>query len=228
MKQPRGPLVGGPQPARPEPVILTGRFASLHPLDPAKDARDLFSATHGEGRERVWTYLSRGPYPDAAALEADITGMAAAEDRVMLAVRDPSGRTRGRTGLVSIDPLNRRVETGATLFEPGFAGGAGATEAMFLLLAHVFEDLGYRRLEGRADALNAASRRFMKRLGYRYEGLLRRHMILKYRSRDTACYAILAEEWPRVRRALELWLDPDNFDDTGRQRRRLEDIRAAI
>src|SRR5581483_3580772 len=90
-----------------------------------------------------------------------------------------------------------------------------ATEAIYLLARHVFDDLGYRRLEWKCNALNAASRRAAERFGFAFEGIFHEHMVVKGRNRDTAWYAIIDRDWPALREAFEHWLDPGNFDATG-------------
>ena len=102
-----------------------------------------------------------------------------------------------------------------------------ATEAMYLMMRHAFE-LGYRRYEWKCDALNARSRRAAERLGFVFEGVFRQATVYKGRSRDTAWYSVIDSEWPLLREAFERWLDRDNFDASGVQRARLEDIRAAL
>jgi Acetyltransferase (GNAT) domain len=87
-----------------------------------------------------------------------------------------------------------------------------------VLARHVFDDLGYRRLEWKCDAANARSRRAAERFGFTFEGVFRQHMIVKGRNRDTAWYSLLDSEWPAVRAAFEAWLAPANFDADGRQR----------
>lgn len=98
---------------------------------------------------------------------------------------------------------------------------------MYLMMRHAF-DLGYRRYEWKCDSLNAKSRRAAERLGFAFEGVFRQAMIYKGRSRDTAWYSVIDSEWPLLREAFERWLDRDNFDASGVQRARLEDIRAAL
>ena len=98
---------------------------------------------------------------------------------------------------------------------------------MFLMMRRAFDELGYRRYEWKCDDLNAPSRRAAERLGFRYEGTFRCAMVYKGRNRDTAWYAVTDEEWPSLRTAFEAWLDPGNFDEAGRQRRKLDDLRIA-
>ena len=99
-----------------------------------------------------------------------------------------------------------------------------ATEAIYLLMRHAFDDLGYRRFEWKCNAANAASRRAAERFGFTFEGIFRQHQIVKGRNRDTAWYAILDHEWPAIRAGFERWLDHANFDGAGRQRRRLGEL----
>ena len=95
-----------------------------------------------------------------------------------------------------------------------------ATDAMFLLLDHAFA-LGHRRVAWKCNALNAESRRAAERLGFSLDGVLRAHMIVRGRRRDSAYYSLLADEWPARRAALRDWLDPANFDAEGRARESL-------
>ena len=88
---------------------------------------------------------------------------------------------------------------------------------MFLMMKRVFDELGYRRYEWKCDALNAPSRNAALRLGFSYEGTFRQATMYKGRNRDTAWFAIIDKDWPEIRSAYERWLDPSNFDDSGRQ-----------
>ena len=96
-----------------------------------------------------------------------------------------------------------------------------ATEAIYLLARQAFDELGYRRLEWKTNALNAASRRAAERFGFTFEGVFRKHQVHKGRNRDTAWYAITDDEWPEIGSAFEAWLAPENFDEHGVQRRPL-------
>ena len=103
-----------------------------------------------------------------------------------------------------------------------------STEAQFLLMAYVFDQLGYRRYEWKCDSLNRRSRNAAMRLGFRYEGVFRQAIIYKGRSRDTAWFSILDKEWPVLKAAFRQWLDPRNFDAEGVQVSRLQVIRGLI
>ena len=126
-----------------------------------------------------------------------------------------------------IDPAAGVIEVGGINYSPRLQRQPAATEAMYLLMRRVFDELGYRRYEWKCDSLNAPSRAAAQRLGFRYEGLFRQATVYKGRNRDTAWYSILDSEWPALRAAFERWLDPANFDRDGRQHASLNSLREA-
>jgi RimJ/RimL family protein N-acetyltransferase len=123
-----------------------------------------------------------------------------------------------------IDPANGVIEVGTIKYAPALQRTAAATEAMFLLMRYVFDDLGYRRYEWKCDSLNEPSRAAALRLGFTFEGIFRQAVVYKGRNRDTAWFSIIDKEWPALKQAYEAWLAPENFDPDGRQRRRLSDL----
>src|SRR5437660_12230894 len=117
-----------------------------------------------------------------------------------------------------IEPSLRVIEVGNIRYTPRLQRTREATEAMYLMARHAFEDLRYRRYEWKCNALNEPSRRAALRLGFRFEGIFRQHMIIKGRNRDTAWFSMLDSEWPARKRGFERWLAPDNFDANGKQK----------
>lgn len=96
-------------------------------------------------------------------------------------------------------------------------------------MKHCFEDLGYRRVEWKANDLNEPSKRAALRLGFVFEGVFRKHMVVKGRNRDTAWFSVTDDEWEgSVKGGLEEWLEKSNFDGEGKQRRKLEVVRARL
>ncbi|ABS67241.1 GCN5-related N-acetyltransferase [Xanthobacter versatilis] len=222
------PVEGGPA-RRPAPVTLRGRHVAIVPFDAEKHAASLYALSHGPEKEALWAYLSAAPFPDEAAFARFYAEAATKADPLLFAIVEAaSGRAVGHATYMRIEPAHRVIEVGNILHTPALQRTPGATEAMYLMARHAFEDLGYRRYEWKCNALNAPSRRTAERLGFTYEGLFRQHMIIKGLSRDTAWYALLDHEWPKAKAAFEAWLDPANFDAEGRQTQRLEDIRAAL
>jgi RimJ/RimL family protein N-acetyltransferase len=133
-------------------------------------------------------------------------------------------RPRGVASYMRITPELGVIEIGHIWFGVPLQRTTAATEAIYLLMRHVFDDLGYRRVEWKCNALNAPSRRAAERFGFTFEGVFRKHMVVKGRNRDTAWYAITDEEWPAIRRGFEEWLAAENKDREGRQKRSLVDL----
>jgi RimJ/RimL family protein N-acetyltransferase len=223
-----GPLID-PAPARaPHPTTLKGRFVTLVPLDPAAHGAALYHASHGPEREDLWRYLFDGPYQDQAAFEDRLKQMAASRDPLFFTILDnANGQPVGYSSYLRIEPAHRCIEVGSILFTPLLQRTPGATEAMYLMARHVFEDLGYRRYEWKCNALNEPSRRAALRLGFTFEGIFRQHMIMKGRNRDTAWFSMLDSEWPARKANFERWLAPDNFDAQGRQKQSLSGMSEA-
>jgi RimJ/RimL family protein N-acetyltransferase len=215
-----------PAPARlPERTRLVGSHVQLVPLDAARHTDALYEETHGAGQDALWLYLPDGPFPDQATFRSALEQKATSLDPFFFAILDhPSGRALGHAAYLRITPAHRCIEVGWILYAPSLQRTVGATEAMYLLAKHAFEDLGYRRYEWKCDALNAPSRRAALRLGFTFEGIFRQHLIAKGRNRDSAWFSLLDTEWPARRTALERWLDPANFDTEGRQRLSLSQL----
>ncbi len=204
---------------RPARAVLDGRTVRLVPLDAELHADALFDAANGPGKDQVWDYLFDAPGADRAAFKAEIAAKAKSEDPLFFAIIDQrTGAAAGYQTLMRIDAAHRVIEVGNILYAPALQRTVGATEAQYLFMRHVFEDLGYRRFEWKCNALNAPSRRAAERFGFTFEGVFRQHMIVKRRNRDTAWYAILDRDWPRQKEAFERWLDPANFDADGLQK----------
>lgn len=214
-----GPRVDGPPARRPGRTTLPGRVATLAPLDPQAHGSALYEGIQGEAGERVWQYLFEGPFADRAAFDVHLKRIAASEDPLFFAILDnASGRAVGYASYMRIEPVHRVIEVGSILYTPSLQQTTLATEAMYLMARHVFEDLGYRRYEWKCNALNAPSRRAALRFGFTFEGIFRQHMIVKGRNRDTAWFSMLDSEWPARKANFERWLDASNFSADGRQK----------
>ena len=199
----------------------------LEPVDAARHAKSLFDASRDE--PRIWDYLAYGPFESERVFTEWLRERAASDDPLFYAVVDlDSGTARGMASLMRIDPANGVIETGHIWFAPVLQRTRQATEAIYLLARHSFDDLGYRRFEWKCDSLNQPSRRAAERFGFVFEGVFRQHMVIKDRNRDTAWFSILDGEWPVVRAAFETWLAAANFDEHGRQRRSLAEVRDSL
>jgi RimJ/RimL family protein N-acetyltransferase len=208
----------------PEPVALRGQNVLLRPLEPRADAQRLYVESHPPAADAgLWTYLPAGPYRDARDLGEALSTMAVSRDPLFFAVVT-GGNPAGVTSYLRITPEHGVIEIGHIWFGASLQRTTAASEAIYLLAAHAFDALGYRRLEWKCDALNAPSRRAAERFGFRFEGVFKQHMVVKGRNRDTAWFAITDDEWPAVRAGFRAWLAPPNFDPGGRQRQRLSDL----
>ncbi len=210
---------------RPPRAPMEGRFCSVLPADPASHARGLFDAYRSDRENRIWTYLPYGPFDDLAAFLDWMHTTCTGEDPLFHTVLDPGGRPVGLASYLRIDPGAGVIEVGHINFAPVLQRTAAATEAMYLMMRRVFDEIGYRRYEWKCDALNAPSRHAAERLGFTYEGTFRKATHYKRRNRDTAWFAIVDDDWPGIRAAFEAWLAKDNFDVAGRQKRPLRTLR---
>lgn len=211
-----------PRPPPPR-TPMEGRFCRVEPLDPARHGAALFAA-NAQDDGRMWTYLGYGPFPDSTAYGAWLDAQAVTADPLFHAVVTPQGAA-GLASYLRIDAAAGVIEIGHLAFSPRLQRTPAATEALFLLLRRAFDELGYRRVEWKCDALNAPSLRAAERLGFRYEGLFRQATIYKGRNRDTAWFSIIDGEWPAVKTAFARWLADDNFDKDGRQKQPLAAFR---
>lgn len=209
----------------PAPVTLVGRSVRVEPLAPSH-VPDLLQTTCGQHQDPEWTYLLEERPRDEAALHAQVTARIADPATLTFAlVPLATGRAAGRASYLRIDPAQGSIEIGSIHLGAGLARTRAATEAMYLLARHAFEDLGYRRYEWKCDSLNAPSRAAATRLGFAYEGRFRQAVVYAGRNRDTDWFSIIDTEWPALRAAYDAWLDPANFDDEGQQRRSLHSFR---
>jgi RimJ/RimL family protein N-acetyltransferase len=200
---------------------------TLAPLDPQAHGDALYEGGSGEGGDRLWQYLFEGPFADRATFDLHLQRIATSEDPMFFAIVDnASGKAIGYASYMRIEPVHRVIEVGSILYTPRLQQTTLATEAMYLMARHVFEDLGYRRYEWKCNALNAPSRRAALRFGFTFEGIFRQHMIVKGRNRDTAWFSMLDSEWPARKENFERWLDPSNFGADGRQKVALSTLNA--
>jgi RimJ/RimL family protein N-acetyltransferase len=216
-----GPIVEPlPSGRVPERRALHGGAVRLEPVGVAAHGASLYRLSHARPEdEALWTYLPYGPFPDQGAFETWLAERAGSEDPLFFAVVEHgSGAAAGMASYLNIVPANGCIEIGHIWFAPPLQRTRAATEAIFLMMRHAFDDLGYRRLEWKCNALNEASKRAARRFGFTYEGTFRQHMVLKGRNRDTAWFSLLDREWPAACAAFERWLAPANFDPAGRQR----------
>ena len=215
----------------PDMPDVTGRFVHLTRINLDRDIPELFANTAAETDDDLWRYLPLHR-PKTVQAYQDFMAHVAAPDgggwRAIVFYTPDKRQVLGMSSFMRNRPAHGSVEVGCVLFSKLLQRSPAATEAMYLMMRHVFDDLGYRRYEWKCNSLNAASRRAALRLGFTYEGEFRQDMVVKGENRDTAWFSILDSEWPRIKAGFEAWLSPDNFDADGRQKQSLAAIRDAL
>ncbi|QPC41603.1 GNAT family N-acetyltransferase [Kaustia mangrovi] len=221
--RPVGPPVPPPAGHRPDGRLLFGRSVTVEPIAPDRHGPELYESFRGSAQAAdLWTYMAYGPWTDYPPFLAWLNDCAASSDPVYYAiVPRETGRASGMAAYSAIRPAHGVIEIGHIWFAPSLQRTRAATEALFVMMRHAFDEMGYRRVEWKCDALNAASRGAAERLGFTFEGIFRQHMVIKGRNRDTAWFAMLDSDWPEIRKAFAAWLDDANFDGEGRQRQSL-------
>lgn len=228
-----GQPIGFPVPDfKPAPLpprsAMEGRTCRVEPLDVEKHAADLFEANGTATDSRYWTYLPYGPFDTLDQYRAWIEGNCLGEDPLFHAVIDlETGKAVGVASYLRINPGAASIEVGHIHFSPKMQKSVLATECMYLMMARVFDELGYRRYEWKCNNLNEGSKSAARRLGFTYEGVFRQMLVVKGRNRDSAWFSLLDREWPAVKQAFQTWLSPDNFDADGRQKQSLSSLTAA-
>ena len=177
---------------------LTGRTVRLLRPHASRDGPELFAATHrGDIDPGQWIYMPYGPFESEGEMVEWLEELADSDDPRFYVVHSVAdARPLGMASLLNIRPDHGCVEIGHIWYALHAQRSAVNTEAVYLLLKECFEDLGYRRVEWKCDALNSRSVGAAQRLGFKFEGSFRQHYIVKGRNRDTAWFSMLDREWP--------------------------------
>ena len=175
---------------------LAGRFVTLEPLE----RRHVEGLREAASDERIWRFMvTTDPEAWLRATFAETE----AEVRAPFVVV-AGGVPVGSTSYMSLAPEHLRLEIGNTWMNPATWGTGANTEAKYVLLRHAFERLGARRVEFKTDALNERARAALAALPAEFEGIHRKHMLVRGgERRDSAWYAVIDDDWPGVRERLE-------------------------
>jgi N-acetyltransferase len=191
----------------PTRATLQGGDIRLEPLTPFH--ADGLSAAAADGR--LWElWYTTVPAPDEVRryIEDALAGEAAGT-MLPWAVRElKSDTVIGSTRYHDIVPGAARVEIGYTWYASAWQRSHVNTTCKLLLLTHAFETLHCRVVGLRTDNFNFASQRAIEALGAKKDGVLRRHAVRRDGTvRDSVMYSIVAEEWPDIKRHLQLRLE---------------------
>ena len=204
---------------------MVGQYCRIELINPEKHGDQLYASDMLDADGANWTYLFQDLPTDRAEYQKYLETIAASTDPLFHTIVDAeSGEAVGMAALMRIDPANGAIEVGNIRYSPRLQRKPAATEAMYLFMKRVFDELGYRRYEWKCDSLNAPSKSAAQRLGFVYEGEFRQAVIYKGRNRDTSWFAMIDREWPALKAAYETWLSADNFAADGQQKQRLADL----
>lgn len=217
------------EPCAPPPITpMEGQYCRLERLDSDTHAQDLFDANMTDTEGRIWTYLGYGPFDHVDGYIDWIKDQALGDDPLFHAIIDlKTNKAVGVASYLRIEPPIGSIEVGHINYSPLLQKTVAATETMYLMMARVFDELGYRRYEWKCDNANGKSRGAAERLGFTFEGVFRQCTMYKGRNRDTAWFSILDSEWPSLKVAYQEWLDPSNFNEDGSQKQALSDLTKA-
>ena len=197
----------------PQRTDYAGKFITLSPVNPQDDVAELYKHSHGSDiKEQIWTYMSYGPFDNNYSMQRWLEEGAESKDPLFFTVHHHESKQRvGMVSFLNIVSDMRRLELGHLWYSPDFQRSNVNTEAIYLMLCEAFDRLKYRRVEWKCDSLNERSRAAALRLGFKFEGIFRQHMIIKNRNRDTAWYSMLDSEWTAIKKNMEMWLyqNPD-------------------
>ena len=210
---------------RPARIALVGRYVALQPVT-TSHVPALQASLAGPEDGGLWTYRTTPPPASESAMADLVDEWAGSTESLTWAVVPHGFEASGLTSLYRIDPAHGQAEVAAVVYAQSIQRTPATTEATYLLMRYAFDGLRYRRFEWKCDALNEPSRQAALRLGFAYEGRFRNHMVTKGRNRDTDWFSVTDAEWPAVKQALQTWLQPDNFDEQGRQRLALSNVRS--
>lgn len=220
-ERPLGPLLTSSPPSAPARIGLHGRTCELQPLNgPHHD--DLFRTLN---KDELWDYMLNEPFEDFEAFSSHYRKLIENKETSTIyyvVLTKPDLQPEGLIALMEVNTTHRSLEIGHVIFSPRLQKTTAATEAVYLALNYSFM-LGFTRVVWKCNNLNEKSKKAAGRFGFDYEGVHKRHMVVKGRVRDTAWYAVTADTWPRVKTGFEKWLRVDNFDKDGRQRKTLQE-----
>ena len=201
---------------------LVGKYSILKPLNFKNHAGELFKNFSLDKTNTLWTYMPYGPFKNLPSFKSYLKKNCLNKDPFFYAIY--SKRFKSFCGLASylrIKPAIGTIEVGWITYAPNLQRTVEATEAMYLMMQNVFENLGYRRYEWKCDNLNQKSKKSAQRLGFKFEGVFRQATIYKKRNRDSAWFSIIDKEWKQCKKKFKIYLKRSNFDNDLRECKKL-------
>jgi RimJ/RimL family protein N-acetyltransferase len=190
------------------PESLEGRYVKINRLNTGADLEELYEVSHAQDSfKELWTYMFYGPFADKASMGVWLDSIQESCDPLYYTVTSKTLNKRvGMCSVLNIVTEMRRGELGNIWYSPLSQKSRVNTEVTYLLLRYLFDELRYRRVEWKCDNLNEPSKRAALRMGFKYEGTFRQHMIVKEKNRDTAWFSIIDTEWQKRKESFEQYL----------------------
>ena len=190
---------------RPKKEVFDGKYVILEKLNSEKHLDDLFENSNlNDDQHSIFTYLPYGPFKTKDDLKVWLLSQEKITDRVIYSVYSKRiGKFVGMSSIINIDEKVGRAEIGSIWYGKLAQRTEINTEATYLLLQYLLGELHYRRIEWKCDNDNSASRKAAERFGFEYEGLFRKHMLVKNKNRDTAWFSIIDDEWDEKKKHFE-------------------------
>lgn len=228
--QPIGfPVNDWTQATLPSRSSMSGLYTQLHCVSDVRPCEALYDAFVKDTKGVNWTYLPYGPFDKLADFTSWFESTCMQDDPLFHVVQNKlNNEPIGLASYLRINPTAGSIEVGHIHFSPSLQRTPMSTEAMYLMMTRVFDELDYRRYEWKCDALNEPSKQAAMRLGFTYEGTFRQALTYKYRNRDTAWFSITDKEWPAIKAGFKLWLKPENFNERGEQIQSLAACRSHV
>jgi RimJ/RimL family protein N-acetyltransferase len=169
----------------------------------AEHSTDLWNAVSEDGRD-LFEHLFFGPFENVDDVLKWTQRASSDPHNVTYAIRSRRlQRVVGTFAVTSVDTENGSAEIGSIWCGVVAQGTEIVPSTVWLVLAHLFDQLHYRRAVWKCDVTNLASRRAAEKMGFTYEGTFRKHMIIRNRSRDTSWYAVIDDDWATVATTLD-------------------------
>lgn len=184
---------------------LEGNHVIARRVHPDTDIDDLYELSHArEEYKALWHFMHYGPFASKAEMHTWLRSCAESRDPLFFTIFSKNqARCVGMYAIMNVSTRHGRAELGNIWYSPLVQKTIVNTEATYLFLSYLFDELKYRRVEWKCDDRNEPSKSAALRLGFSYEGLFRQHMVVKGENRDTAWFAMIDSEWPERKKNFE-------------------------
>ena len=209
----------------PPKLKMEGKYCVIEILNIKKHAEDLFNSFAKDIKNYDWTYLHYGGFKTLIEFKEWLDKDCLNNDPLFHTIIDKNQNIAvGMASYLRIHEKIGNIEVGHIHYSFSMQKKPIGTEAMYLMMKRVFDELGYRRYEWKCDSLNERSCKAAKRFGFTFEGIFKQHNIVKGHNRDTAWFSIIDKDWDRIKKNYEIWLDKTNFNREGKQNKSLTSL----